>query len=261
MRSFFRSLERAGVEFILISGQAAVLYGAATFSEDFDLWVRPTTTNLLRLRIALARSRARVYKLTPALTLAHARAGHGFHFTLPDKPLDVAYLDVMACPPRVGGFLRSRARCEVMKTDWGDLPVVSVADLVRLKLTRRLADYDVISNLVSLQLARAPRPSRTLISWALETTFRMEDVVSWLERHRSTESLVRKSHRASLMTLARGLGGSALSGDALAEAGRAVAREIADYQAADVTYWRPIIEELRGLRTHGRLLEVGSPVR
>jgi hypothetical protein len=31
--SFFQSLEREGVAYLLISGQAAVLYGAATFSE------------------------------------------------------------------------------------------------------------------------------------------------------------------------------------------------------------------------------------
>ena len=52
MRSFFRNLDRERVEFILISGQAAVLYGAATFSEDFDLWVRPTSANLARLKTA-----------------------------------------------------------------------------------------------------------------------------------------------------------------------------------------------------------------
>ena len=101
MRSFFRNLEREGVEYILISGQAAVLYGAATFSEDFDLWVRPTSANLAALKAALVRSGARVYKLTPSLTLAHARAGHGFHFTVPDDEGGSAYLDVMARPPRV----------------------------------------------------------------------------------------------------------------------------------------------------------------
>ena len=40
--NFFQSLERHGVEYLLISGQATVLYGAATFSEDIDLWISPT---------------------------------------------------------------------------------------------------------------------------------------------------------------------------------------------------------------------------
>jgi hypothetical protein len=34
--SFFQSLETHRVAYLLISGQATVLYGAATFSEDID---------------------------------------------------------------------------------------------------------------------------------------------------------------------------------------------------------------------------------
>lgn len=261
MRSFFRNLDREGVEFVLISGQAAVLYGAATFSEDFDLWVRPTAPSLARLKTALARSGARVYKLTPSLTLAHARAGHGFHFTVPDEEGGQAYVDVMARPPRVGPFARSRRRCELMKTDWGTLPVVSVEDLVRLKLTRRLADYDVISNLVSLRLARATRVTRALLSWALSTTFRVEDVLAWLAAHAQAEALVRSSSRPVLRSIARGLTSAPVPAPEVTEGARLVlSREIAERQAADVAYWRPIIDELRRLRAEGALLVVGSCV-
>lgn len=37
IESFFRSLELRGVDYLLSSRQATVLYGAATFSEDIDL--------------------------------------------------------------------------------------------------------------------------------------------------------------------------------------------------------------------------------
>jgi hypothetical protein len=40
--NFFQSLDRHKVEYLLISGQATVLYGAATFSEDIDLRIHPT---------------------------------------------------------------------------------------------------------------------------------------------------------------------------------------------------------------------------
>ena len=44
--SFFQNLDARHVEYLLISGQATVLYGAATFSEDIDLWVnKPTIGN------------------------------------------------------------------------------------------------------------------------------------------------------------------------------------------------------------------------
>jgi len=63
--NFFQNLEHHGVEYLLISGQATVLYGAATFSEDIDLWVNPTETNRSRFLSALRDSEAR-YGRIPA---------------------------------------------------------------------------------------------------------------------------------------------------------------------------------------------------
>ncbi len=37
--NLFQSLIDRGVEYVLISGRATVLYGAATFSEDIDPWI------------------------------------------------------------------------------------------------------------------------------------------------------------------------------------------------------------------------------
>jgi hypothetical protein len=62
--NFFQNLESARVEYLLISGQAAVLYGAATFSEDIDLWINPPPENCDRFLAALQASRALYYKLT-----------------------------------------------------------------------------------------------------------------------------------------------------------------------------------------------------
>src|SRR5712675_3050578 len=45
--NFFRSLNQHRVECLLISGQATVLYGAATFSEDIDLSLHPRTAATL----------------------------------------------------------------------------------------------------------------------------------------------------------------------------------------------------------------------
>lgn len=233
MRNLFRSFERAGVEYLLISGQASVLYGAATFSEDVDLWVRPTPANLRRLIGALGACRASVYKLTPPLSVRHARVGHGFHFLVPAKPLPV-YLDVMGRPPRVGPFPAARRRACRIDTAWGCLPVVSIEDLVEIKKTRRLADYDVISSLVQARLAETNAPSRSRLVWAARNSFRAEERV---------EILAGIGRRASAERCRR-----------------AIAREVAALQARDVAYWRPITAELRRLRRAGLLLEEGSAV-
>jgi hypothetical protein len=126
MRRRFRSFERFRVEYLLISGQAAILHGAATFSEDVDLWIRPTPENVTRFLRGLAACQARVYKLTPALTRQNLMAGHGFHFVIPVRPLPV-YLDVMGRPPRVGAYRHARRRAQVVPTPWGRIQVIPMS--------------------------------------------------------------------------------------------------------------------------------------
>jgi hypothetical protein len=232
MRRLFRGFERFGVEYLLISGQASILYGAATFSEDVDVWIRPTVANALRLLRALASGRGRVYKLTPPLSLRNMRVGHGFHFTLP-RGADTLYLDVMAVPPRVGSFDDARRDANVLRGPIGPVRVVGVRDLVELKKTQRFADYDVISNLASAVL-RDPSAPRREITWAARNSFRAED-------------------RAAL--LAR-LGRPRTEADCRA----AILAEVGRLQSRDARYWRRIVADLRRLRRAGRLLEEGTPV-
>ena len=63
----------------------------------------------------------------------------------------------------------------------------------------------MISNLVNLRVHRDPKPTRALLSWAIETTFRVEDVVSWLAAHGAAAKLVRGSKRPVLAALAAGI--------------------------------------------------------
>ena len=233
MRRLFHSFERAGLEYLLISGQATVLYGAATFSEDVDLWIRPTTANAQKLLIALADRRARVHKLTPPLTARNMRAGHGFHFVVPGRPLDT-YLDIMACPPRVGAFGPARRRSRMIPTDWGLLPVVHPMDLVEIKKTRRLADFDIITNLALLYVEEKPNPGDAVLGWAAKNSFRPDEraaILARLGRHRSIQQCARD-----------------------------IAKEVAALQSHDRAYWSKIIDELREMRHQGKLLPDGMPV-
>ena len=232
MQRLFRSFERFGVEYLLISGQASVLYGAATFSEDVDVWMRPTVANARRLLHALAAGRGRVYKLTPPMTLANMKFGHGFHFTLP-RGADTLYLDVMAVPPRVGTYVQARRRANVLAGPLGPVPVVSVPELVELKKTQRFLDYDVISNLAAAT-AQDAESSRTVLEWAARNSFR-------------------PGQRSALYArLGRSVSESACRAEILAEVGR--------LQARDTVYWRRVVRDLRRLRRDGRLLETGTLV-
>ncbi len=233
MRNLFRSFEGSGLEYLLISGQASVLYGAATFSEDVDIWVRPTNANVRRMRSALATCRARVYKLTPPLEARFLKGGHAFHFVIPFRPLPV-FLDVMGRPPRADPFETARRRARRLRTRWGVLPVVAIEDLVRIKKTRRLSDYEVISRLARIRTSESTRPAPALLRWAARNSFQAADRVGFLRR---------LGRRASLERCRR-----------------AIAREISAHQRRDSSYWRPILAELRRLRREGKLVPEGTPV-
>ncbi|MBI3857998.1 MAG: hypothetical protein HY293_20150 [Planctomycetes bacterium] len=254
MRSFLRSLDRRGGRCLLISGQACVLYGAALFTEDVDLWLRPTARDLRALLESLASAGARVHKLTPPLTLSMLKRGHGFHFLIPPD----TYLDVMGRPPRVGTFASAWSRARRIETDWGRLRVVCPEDLVLLKRTNRIADYETISNLVRLRVEEEPGDP-ALLRWALGNTFDVEDLAAFARQApgQLTRGLRRKAV-ASLLPLPRG--DKAIPSARLERAARHLALESAEVQARGRRYWLPLLRELKKLRSVGRLITPGTPV-
>lgn len=260
-RNFFRQLKADKVRYLLISGQATVLYGAATFSEDLDIWLCPQDANRQRFVKALRTLRARYYKLTPPLTLSYLRKGHGFHFTLPAEDRTDWYLDVMGVPPRAPAFNVAWRRSIRMKTPWGMAPVVGVPDLVELKKTQRLEDYAVISRLVVAIMSRSGlKPNHRLACWAVQNIF-------------SPALLTELFHQQPWVAtcLGRGLAGIRAFGSKIVKrekpgpgleqrVERKMLACMAKHQAADRRYWRRIIAELKSLRACGRLMPEGGRI-
>lgn len=170
--SFFQNLNNCDVEYLLISGQATVLYGAATFSENIDLWIKPTPPNCENFLNVLRICAARYYKLTPPLTVENLKRGHGFHFVLHDPNGDEVFLDVMGHPPRVQSFESNCASARWMDTHWGRIKTIGLKQLVELKKTQRLEDYPIISNLAVVWFDQPEcEESPTEFRWALENIF------------------------------------------------------------------------------------------
>ena len=260
-RNFFRQLKADKVRYLLISGQATVLYGASTFSEDLDIWLYPQHANVQRFIKALRTLRARYYKLTPPLTLSYLRKGHGFHFTLPAEDGTDWYLDVMGVPPRSPAFNVAWRRSIRMETPWGMVPVVSVPDLVELKKTQRLEDYAVISRLVVALMNRSRlRPSHRLARWAAQNVFSLASLIELIQQ----QPWVMTSWGHG-MTGLQTFGSRIVNGK---QPGRTLERRIeremlncmTTYQAADRRYWRRIITELKKLRAQDRLMPEGGQV-
>jgi len=260
--NFFQSLDRNGAEYLLISGQAAILYGAATFSEDIDLWINPTQENAGRFIAALRDSQARYYKLTPPLTVEYLQSGFGFHFILPDEGADELFLDVMGNPPRAGSFSDSLATARWMQTEWGAIRTVGIKPLVELKKTQRLEDYPVISRL-ALAWFDQPKCAETPADflWALQNIFTLPELTIFFTEHPAAVAVATERFNQEVGEFGRQL----LAGGELLESverrvGELFQSRISDLQLIDRQYWRGIIHQLKELRGAGKLMSEGEKV-
>jgi hypothetical protein len=260
--NFFQSLDAQGVEHLLISGQASVLYGAATFSEDIDLWLKPTAQNAQRFLAALHLCAAQYYKLTPPMSLQHLKRGHGFHFLLPAPSGDHVFLDVMGVPPRAGDFGSALANATHFDTEWGRLPTIGIKELVEMKKTQRLEDYAVISRLALVWLNR---PGRALSAedfrWAAENAFTLGELRGLVEEHSTLAQAWVENAPVTLREYVRQI---LSSGDTSESAEETVSawmhQRITALQQADRRYWKDIIAELKRLRATGQLIPEDTPV-
>jgi hypothetical protein len=253
MKSLFRALDREDVRYLVISGQACILYGASQFTEDIDLWIQPRPENLASFLRAIARVKARVYKLTPPITMRFLRKGHGFHFRI-GRDL---FLDVMGRPPRVGRFREAFARAREFRTDWGRLKVSAPEDLVLLKRTNRPGDYEAISNLVRLRV-REDEEDAAVLRWALSNTFDVSDLVDFTLR--AAGRLRRWPSRPALQALLPLTDPARLSERRIRRAARLLAVEMGGVQEQGRRYWRPIVSDLKRLQRTGRLVPEGTPI-
>lgn len=136
-----------------------------------------------------------------------------------------------------------------MKTAWGNLSVVSIEDLVELKKTRRLLDYEIISNLIRIRVNENKTPDQHLLNWALLNTFNAEDIIWMLKTFNPSKIPSRKPIRSALG-----------KPHGLRTTRRLIFEEIASLQGKDTEYWKPIIKELKTLRLLNRLLPEGRKI-
>lgn len=260
IKNFFRSLNASGTRYLLISGQAAVIYGAATFSEDIDLWVSPEAENWEKFRAVLAKTGARIYKLTPELSPGFVLKGHGFHFTFPRSSGEPEwYLDVMGVVPRAGGFERAFSRKEIYRTAWGVLPVIGLRELVELKKTRRLSDYPVISELARTEQERLSRKTLTAGDWRwiLSNSFEAEDIIRYLENGGALK-IARQLKRPCLAFCIKAVEKPVSGAEHMLAAATEIAYEIESLRQKDRLYWQPVLDDLRRLSSKRLLSSKGA---
>ncbi|MBI1870542.1 MAG: hypothetical protein HYS07_05030 [Chlamydiae bacterium] len=262
IKRFFQDLNISGVSYMLISGQASVIYGAATFSEDIDLWVQPVKENWNRFLKVLGSVGAVIYKLTPPISMKWISQGHGFHFQIPDEDKNIPFwfLDVMGVAPRVGDYDDSFKRVKYPMTDWGKIPVVAIRDLVEIKKTRRLEDYPIISNLVRIESRNLSERKLKMNDWKwiLKNSFEVEDILDYLQSDETAKTIGAHLSRKCLSLCLQALLQDHRKAVHLKEASQEMALEIEESRRRDRIYWAPIIDELKVLKKNNRLLVPGN---
>lgn len=240
-----RALEEARVRFLIIGGQAAVIYGVSQFTQDADIWVEPTAGNVAALRRALKALHARP-RFLPPLELRYLKRGHGIHFSVPHGD-ETYHLDVLGKPPRVGSFAAAWRAATLVTWRGLRLRVADIPRLVLTKKTNRDQDYVAIRRLAELvfhQVAANARLRASAAAWLLKELRTPKLLKTVALRWKSGKAIATRTRRPAALLAARNASDLAIQA--------ALDEEKARCQQANLAYWRPFLKELRELRRSNR---------
>jgi hypothetical protein len=231
------------VRYLLMGGQACVLYGAAEFSRDCDIAIVCDQPNLDRLRAALTTLEAKPIAVPP-FEVEFLERGHAIHFRCQAAEAAGIRLDVMSRLRGVAPFEELWSRRTTLKDASGaQFEVLSLADLVAAKKTQRDKDWPMIRRLVEAHY-REHRDTAT----ADQSQF-------WLRESRTPEMLLDLAKRfpvlAEQISVARPLLADAIAADQV-QLEVALHEEEAQVRDIDRRYWEPLKHELEQLRLNRR---------
>jgi hypothetical protein len=148
----------------------------------------------------------------------------------------------------------------VFETDWGRLPTAGIVDLVELKKTQRPRDYPIISRLALARIEQLGTDcSVEDLRWAFDNVFTLAEfrrLVQVVPADARAVTAGTVAERACTRLRVEREIDPALE-DELEEWFDA---RMAPLRRADRNFWRPVIDELRELRSAGRLSVEGAPV-
>lgn len=224
-------MQRNGVRYLLMGGQACVFYGAAEFSRDLDLLILLSPENLTQLQAALQELEA-VPIAVPPFDERYLAQGHAVHFRCLREDVHRLRIDVMSVLRGVPAFEEVWRRRTTIAMDGIEVNLLGIEDLVRAKTTQRDKDWPMIRRLVEQHYAEHRERATAA------------DVDFWLRELRSPSLLgdlmSAFPDRAELARKAR---------PALAKSLEESLRlEEEQERTADREYWKPLRDEMERLR-------------
>ena len=164
-------LNQSGVLYLLMGGQACVLYGAAEFSRDTDIAVLAETDNLRQLAAALDRLQAESIAVPP-FEAKYLLRGHAVHFRCRHPDAAGVRVHVMSMMRGLAPFAELWQRRTTFEYDAGmRIELLSLPDLVSAKKTERDEDWPMLRRLVEAHYfgnRQDPRPAQ-IAFWLRES--------------------------------------------------------------------------------------------
>jgi hypothetical protein len=246
------------VQYLLMGGQACILYGGAEFSRDTDLAIVAETANLGNVTAALLSLRATIVAVPP-YDVRYLEAGHAIRFIC--AAAENARVDLMARMRNVAPFRECWTRRSTVElSSVGEVNVMGLADLVACKKTQREKDWPMITRLVDVNYASS-------LDGDLEAT--PERCQFWLRELRTTEFLIDcvRRYPVAAQEVARMRGATAAAVQSVVHGAptepieEELDSERRHERRADAAYWAPLMRELEALRhavARGQL-EMGWP--
>lgn len=233
-----RSLQEAGIPFVVMGGQAVGAYGASEGSRDLDICLTAPAASVERLSQWLEQADAKLRYLPP-LSREVLDRGHTVHYDVPFGGSSVVRLDVCTRPARIAdpAMLPSRAIPYTL-SDGTRIQVMGLSDLIQTKKTQRLKDWGAIEMLLAASIATTASPDEDLVKVWL-TELRDPELLRTIASARPTlagEVAVQRAALAALMV-----------GDEQGMS-RALQQELADGIEADRRYQRIFTSELELMR-------------
>lgn len=232
------TLNRYKVKYLLIGGQACIIYGAAEFSRDSDIAILCTPQNIEKLKEALRALKAKnIY--VPPLEIKYLKKGHACHFRCESEGVKGLRIDVIYKLRGCDEFKELWKRREIILFEGKVINVINLADLVKSKKTQRDKDWLMLKRLVDNDiLLNWNNPAREKIKW-------------WFYECRDSNYLIKLSKRfpsfAKDCSRERKLLKFAIKKDKKS-LDRALKIEEDIEHKKDKDYWQPLRKELEILR-------------
>ena len=227
------------VRYLLMGGQACVLYGAVQFSRDTDIVIAIDPANLAALTHALDELQAKPIAVPP-FEIEYLRRGMAVHFRCQHPDAKGIRLDVMHVMRGVAPFEELWSRRTTLEYDTGlQVDLLALPDWVQAKKTQRDKDWPMIRLLVEAhykQHAATPNDDR---------------VRFWLREARTPNILQAVANKYPAL-LAEVVPQRSLLSKVVGATPDAIEQTLEDEERlereADRQYWAPLFKELEQIR-------------